>query len=881
MEGAPDDFWGKAELDPDNREIRAWHPLPHHCADVAACFEAIVRAPAIRARLERLAGRDLDDIDLARLSVLAFYHDAGKACGGFQAKIFNDVSSDYFGGYQGHVREALALIAPGTDVPEPPLAAFIKTFLVDVLDKWFPGNEVAASYLLAVWSHHGSPIFVDAGDASSGYDGRIVAAWRPWRWAEPAAGLTALATECRRMFPLAFEASSSPLPSNPEFLSVFSGLVSVADWLGSDTRHFPYSQTRESRYEFARNVAARLVREIGFNPDHLRTAAVGAAGNGFAGAFGFPPRGIQSVLDEEGLASSDIVLIEAETGAGKTEAALYHFLRLFAAGRVDGLYFALPTRTSGVQIHHRVSERVASWLGSGAPGTVLAVPGYIRAGEAEGVPLPGHRVRWDDDKVEMSAWAAENAKRYTAAMSAVGTVDQVLISGLQARHALMRASCLMRSLLVIDEVHASDAYMTEIMRSVIRRHVRQGGAVLLMSATLGSTARTALLETPGESLAVASVAHYPCVWARSGDEVKMIPVERDGSGKSVHVSSAGIIDRPDEIAASAVRAARQGARVLVIRNSVAGAVDVFDRCRDAASELLFSAPSANGKRIPALHHGRYCPEDRRLLDKEVDAQFGKNTTVSGCILIGTQTLEQSLDIDADYLITDICPIDVLLQRIGRLHRHARTGRPSGFETPQCSVLTPEHGVLDAWVARPAHGVGVAASGSPRAYRDVRIVQRTLDLVASRPVWNIPADNRLLVEEGTHPDALSSVEVSRDEIWRRHSMAVVGSIRSEIMTAKSFLLDFRKSIFGAPADGRMLGGDVRVSTRLGTGSYTVDFGQEVTTPFGSVIDRMDVPAWMVNGEPDEVAVISKSENDFDFSIKGSRYRYKATGLARLN
>ena len=133
------------------------------------------------------------------------------------------------------------------------------------------------------------------------------------------------------------------------------------------------------------------------------------------------------------------------------------------------------------------------------------------------------------------------------------------------------------------------------------------------------------------------------------------------------------------MAALSLRAARDGAKVLVIRNTVSNAVETQEALEQAAgrdSDLLFSV---NG--IPTLHHSRFAPDDRSLLDSEVEARLGRNRASGGLIVVGTQTLEQSLDIDADLLTTDLCPVDVLLQRIGRLHRHRRGDRPEGYKAP--------------------------------------------------------------------------------------------------------------------------------------------------------------------------------------------------------
>ena len=146
---------------------------------------------------------------------------------------------------------------------------------------------------------------------------------------------------------------------------------------------------------------------------------------------------------------------------------------------------------------------------------MLAVPGYMRAGVIDGQKLPHWRVLWDDDadadKIA-ARWAAEHSTRYLAAQVAVGTVDQAMLGALKVKHAHMRASSLSRSLLVIDEVHASDRFMTAIQKRLLGSHLAVGGYAMLMSATLGSAARTQWLGSPPTTFHAAVAAPYPAVW---------------------------------------------------------------------------------------------------------------------------------------------------------------------------------------------------------------------------------------------------------------------------------------------------------------------------------------------------------------------------------
>jgi hypothetical protein len=167
------------------------------------------------------------------------------------------------------------------------------------------------------------------------------------------------------------------------------------------------------------------------------------------------------------------------------------------------MYFALPTRAAARQIHGRIQAALQRLLGDEAARYVtLAVPGYITR-QAEGASLPEPDAHWPDASMEArhdALWASERPKRYLAGWVAVGTIDQVLMAGLRVRHAQLRSGAMLRLLLVVDEVHASDTYMTAILRNVLDQHRRAGGHALLMSATLGSAARARLLQPTGRAL---------------------------------------------------------------------------------------------------------------------------------------------------------------------------------------------------------------------------------------------------------------------------------------------------------------------------------------------------------------------------------------------
>ena len=357
---------------------------------------------------------------------------------------------------------------------------------------------------------------------------------------------------------------------------------------------------------------------------------------------------------------------------------------------------------------------------------MLAVPCYEPDEDAQEAVLQGYRVWWDGHYDNERPWASENPKRYLSAQIAVGTVDQAMLGALRVKHAHMRAAGLARNLLVVDEVHASDTYMSVVLEALLKAYLGAGGYALLMSATLGSVARRRWLsagraDAGGVEGALpmdeAIKAHYPAVSTMASGGEKVGAAGENSQEKTVDIKAAPEMQYFEAVARRALTAARAGAKVLVVRNTVAYAIGTQRAVEPAAAgdrSLLFAC---RGR--PTLHHGRFAAADRRLLDTQVELLLGKERGAGGRVVVGTQTLEQSPDIDADLLITDLCPVDVLLQRIGRLHRHAGRDRPKGYDATTCVVLTPDGADLSPLLTRRPDANGLGPYGY--VHGDLRVI----------------------------------------------------------------------------------------------------------------------------------------------------------------
>ncbi|WP_169583238.1 CRISPR-associated helicase Cas3' [Rhodobacter capsulatus] len=820
--------WGKTDL-----ASASSHHLAHHSADVAAVFLELLAHPLFLCRAQHAAGEEISSGHAQALGALTFLHDLGKLAPGFQAK----------GWASGHGIRTIGHLEAGWH--------WIATPRADALagSAGLLGRIGIGPWLPALFAHHGRPVPRPAPGVFEAvffdlphYD---------WRAEEQRLGQALL-----DWFP---DLPEVVLPNPaPRLVHFYCGMLTLADWIGSDRRAFPFVPEFDPDYwKIAQSRARHRLRDIGLASGGLHL--VGPAEWGMISSHPAPRPAQQAVRDLS--TDEKFVLLEAETGAGKTEAALWRFVRLVAAGEVDALYFAVPTRAAARQLHRRVNEALARMFDP-APEAVLAIPGQVVSGAARGKRLPDFSVLWDDAQTRPSRWAAEHAARFLAAQIVVGTVDQVALSGLQVKFAHLRGAALSRALLVIDEVHASDPYMTEVQTAVMRDHLTLGGHVMLMSATLGAAARRRWRSEPVHHLEQDAALPYPAVWTRSG----MTPIASDPeAGKTVRIAAHTGWSGADA-ANLAIAAARKGARVLVIRNTVQRAQETWSEVLGTAPNLLLSVAGR-----PSLHHSRFAVEDRALLDQAVEAALGKDSPMRGAIVIGTQTLEQSLDICADLLITDLCPMDVLLQRLGRLHRHRRP-RPAGFELAQATVLMPEGG-LDPLMQRAENGLGAFAGGPSLSgiYVDIPGLEATRLEIGDGRDWQIPAMNRALVEAATHPEALDRIAVERG--WQAWRQRVTGRALAEMRAADLVVLDRTARLPETFPD------DERIRTRLGEEGAVLELPPGTLGVFGSPVSRIALPAhWsqgLVGDEPVSVEAgpplrVTISDRVFLYGPEGVRW-----------
>lgn len=449
---------------------------------------------------------------------------------------------------------------------------------------------------------------------------------------------------------------------------LLAGLTSVSDWVGSGHHFDDPNQDWHSKISLA-------LDEAGFvQPTYKK-------GLSFSDVFGFKPWDAQRLLFEQ-VTEPGVYVLEAPMGLGKTEAALYAAYKMLENGQASGIYFALPTQLTSNKIFERFNPFLDSILDSSCKqrSLLLHANAWLYDTEMGEEGRPG------------GAWFNQ-AKRGLLAPFAVGTVDQALMAAMNVKHGFVRAYGLAGKVVVLDEVHTYDSYTGTLLDALINLLFQLDCTVIILSATLNQERRGQLIGGKTTS------SKYPLITALAKTDALVTEVPVPGSdSRSVQVH----LQYSDQDALEeALLRAEQGQQVLWIENTVREAQERYLQLAERAQSIGTDC---------GLLHSRYTVTDRQAIEDKWVNLFGKagcNDALrqqQGRILVGTQVLEQSLDIDADFLVTRFAPTDMLLQRFGRLWRHADTPR-SKLAKREAWLLVPQ---LDKAVENPLNAFGVSA-----------------------------------------------------------------------------------------------------------------------------------------------------------------------------
>lgn len=511
----------------------------------------------------------------------------------------------------------------------------------------------------------------------------------------------------RSGFPLI--APQTALPELPiAVASAYASALVIADWLASNEDYFPLRPrpvdteghlSIDEYPEFTAEEQRRRVQEAWERADFPAPMRVPDLSELdveelYRHRFGWPAsyratKAQRAALEIVSAEDPDLMIVEAAPGSGKTELALASAEALMRARGLQGIFVALPTQATTNAMFSRVKSWLTNILGDQpqklgiqlAHGKRSLNESFMELIDKGRSPLEVYDGD-DDNGLYASTWMGQRW-RSTLSPVVVGTIDQILLAALKSRHVLVRHLGLMGKVVVIDEVHASDEFMSTYLDAALTWLGMYGIPVVLLSATLPPQRRMVLLNAyrRGKGLSALSeqsiedVVGYPVISTLSarGFQIHQVEGEPEVEKRIIPLQ----VDSPEKIAGFLDRELADGGCAVIIRNTVREAQETYD-----AVKAVF------GREQTTLLHARFLAVEREERDRRMLELFGKNSAhrPQRHVVVSTQVVEQSLDVDFDLMLTDPAPMDLVLQRIGRLHRHNRQDRQGNLNDARCFVL---------------------------------------------------------------------------------------------------------------------------------------------------------------------------------------------------
>ena len=462
---------------------------------------------------------------------------------------------------------------------------------------------------------------------------------------------------------------------------------------------------------------------------------------------------------------AQLFILEDTTGAGKTEAAIMLAARMMAAGKGEGLYFALPTMATANAMYERLAVTYQKLFETSASEDLSLVLAHGRSNLSEAFRAIVNSTDMANGSEDETAsafcaqWIADDRRKAFYADVGAGTIDQAFLSILPKRHLTLRQYGLAGRILIVDEAHCFDAYMGEELSTLLELHAQNGGSAIVLSATLSLQQRRDMAEAFAKGLGLRDPEDlsdqlcseaYPLLTSATIGGVQ----ECESGFDSALRRSVTVERLPDRITAEtrALSAAKEEAAVLVICNAVDEAIAVYE----SLAGLMDTPERVN------LFHARFAQSDRQVIENDVLRRFGRDakaTGRAGHILVATQVVEQSLDLDFDLVISDLAPVDLIIQRAGRMWRHLDKRPPESrpVESPHTLIVSPDPDQVEDqnWL-EPA--LGKAAF----VYQNAGVMWRSAKALSDAGCIDTPESFRPLIEyvyaNGDVPPALEEKQI---------------------------------------------------------------------------------------------------------------------------
>lgn len=735
-----------------SRSTGAWLPLSQHLTDVSGVVSEVATRLVPSGRRDALSESIGADLEIV-LRFAAWSHDVGKASWAFQKKVPDRGAALLMAGYPEH---------RVTDIEARGMAHGLIS--AHAVTRWLRSRAQQAKpralkgWFAVVGGHHGRfPTVSESNPAALEFEPQL---WEQVRFDLLDAGAEHLGIDQDGIDALGM------LTWTPIEQDLVTGMLIAADWIGSSESNFPLIPASDTGEHIDQARRARHGEQSIALGNRWRPQAVSVTDDVFRARFGLPDTATlrpaqKAVIDavDEVYASSTsagMVLVEEAAGGGKTEAALMAAERWASATGQDGVFFAQPTRVTSDAMFNRVLH----WLDTGAgtvPVSTVLAHGKAQFNESFAALVetpPASVFDSENDRgghTEAVEWFS-GRKTGLLASVVVGTIDQLLFAALRSRHLVLRHLGLAGKVVILDEVHASDDFMDAYLARVLEWLGAMSVPVIALSATLPSDKREMVLHAyargagalwEDDEPAIPETRAYPRITWSTGQHTGVLvpaPSERTTSAQ-VDFLSGDLNVVAGEIRAAAV----SGGCIAAVCNTVTRAQQLYDLLSDSEHSVV-------------LLHSRFTADQRARIESELVDQLGRNgDRPESLVVISTQIIEQGLDLDFDLMFTDISPMDLIIQRMGRLHRHIRN-RPGDKQKPRMIIT----GVTRTEAA-PTFPRGVEM-----VYRRSRLMRTVAVLDAH--LWrtggcvNSPGDVAELVHTTYDPDL--SAPDSWDDAWQR-------------------------------------------------------------------------------------------------------------------
>jgi CRISPR-associated endonuclease/helicase Cas3 len=795
-----------------------FHPVICHLLDTAAVCQRLLKLLPSAAVKRLQQGLALNEAGLsAWVSFLAGSHDTGKISPPFQFQdsAVLEIAKQLAGGslYDLWSKRPQILLTQDKAAGHGTITACT---LPKYLQTWVD-KEVADELAAIVGGHHG---FIPKHEEISKLNNRSEARtynlghssnspqWQQWRIEI----LDTLADYC------GIKTAEPPQMPDAGAAVLLAGITTLADWLASNQACFPAAGAKPDLTEYINGLSAKV--DATLKAAQWREWQPHDQPLSFVELFKNEPRGLQEAITNlipNLLGEPALFIVEAPTGEGKTEAALT-IAHWNTSRGMPGTYIGMPTQATGNALYDRLKNYLNHWY----PDQTINLQ-LLHSASALDENFSNTICRldsiYDQDRQPSGVAASEwfvHRKRALLAPWGVGTVDQALVGILRTKHQFLRLLGLAGKTVILDEVHAYDGYTSRLLDQLVHWCAVLGSPVVILSATLSSGQRQRLLSSYAEGLGLEKpelpVGEYPRLTIYAQGKAAVDPSFTQNRLAEINRNKQIKIYWIDE---SQIDAQLNRGATAIIRSTVR-------RCQETAARYPQSL----------VFHSRFTQEHRQ--DKESDClkRYGKPESEDDpprqpSLLVATQVIEQSLDVDFDVLLSDLCPVDLLIQRMGRLWRHNRNHR--GVSERVIYLILPKTGKDGL----PCFGDDVEGKIMKGRYRsgvyDRHALLRTWYLLRDRNFITLPQDTDYLIRhayELGHPAAVQLTEAQQQD-WDSSLQAYQNYQTSlERQAEKGMIPKLKHYCYAENLTNRSFNDeDVEMVTRLVNDSITVILDME--------------------------------------------------------